>query len=1008
VIDLVQALRKTDNELRSMENESLAVLEQGLRRALVGVQDELAKIYDTAKDEASQTEQLDARRKIATKLLIRIRQQLQQVADVAGPNSKAAKEITDLLHKSAAKGMAEAKDSLKAYDEVPLQGEPDWAAVRSAASASKDRLQKHSADFIAQAQTHIVDGIVRGRGLRQVSSDLRGAVGGLLADAERVVRTETVTALDNARRLQYASNGIEYVQRSAASDDRVCAWCADRDGLVYRIDEAPVCIHPYDRCANLPWRPEWVQLGIVDMEQSEQHREELLKKTGPPPDGPPPFKNNDPEPVDWRALTEQPAESRIEAPSNKTPTGALVLQGEDAQTYGKGVWGAVVPTKDETRALSEYQEEAFTAINAWLRGDMKTVENEDYDEDQIDEMVGLLDVLVNKQKTTERVLVTRNVPGSIFKKPMTDLVGSTIFDPAFMSTSLGMKSGAGGSGLGTDVAMHIEVPKGIAAYYLPAHPKAAQLDFEGENELLLGPGQELKIKRVVKEADGLWHIYGELLGGEKEPEPKPPKTEPPAPKPEPGPGPVTTRTFGSAPEVKQHLIDALKKAKAGDIEGARKMLAEVKDEDITGSAKREGLRSDILKLTGKAAVVPPEPPKPKPEPPQPPKPVPVPPKPKPEPVPPPPAKSAFTSAPAVKAHLIEAIAQAKKGNVEAARVMLAKVLPEDIEGSEKRKGLYEQLKKLVGGTAPQPQPRVPPKPVPQPAKKEEELPAWLVAKGSATTVARPGGSAIREIVSNHGNIDNEREQLKKKLDRLRTETSSLNALPITPAEKRAKLAVITKAFDATSAELEKVNIRRDKLNRDILASMKTTKDSGVTIEKSYPNGVSKQAIDKGVQTFKELVGRLDLLGYSLSGGFIAAPVNQRSSYLSSSRYIQLDTRASEATVVHELGHFLENARAVNFQKAKAFFLRRTKDEKPTKLKDLFPRFNYRPDEVVLKDKFFDPYVGKIYNSATEVISMGIEWLLIDPLEFIAKDPEHFDLICDILGITEEEVKSWEL
>lgn len=55
-----------------------------------------------------------------------------------------------------------------------------------------------------------------------------------------------------------------------------------------------------------------------------------------------------------------------------------------------------------------------------------------------------------------------------------------------------------------------------------------------------------------------------------------------------------------------------------------------------------------------------------------------------------------------------------------------------------------------------------------------------------------------------------------------------------------------------------------------------------------------------------------------------------------------------------------------------FIADRTKGERPVRLCDLFPETKYTDEEVVLKDDFINPYLGKLYDNATEVLSVGLE------------------------------------
>ena len=102
-------------------------------------------------------------------------------------------------------------------------------------------------------------------------------------------------------------------------------------------------------------------------------------------------------------------------------------------------------------------------------------------------------------------------------------------------------------------------------------------------------------------------------------------------------------------------------------------------------------------------------------------------------------------------------------------------------------------------------------------------------------------------------------------------------------------------------------------------------------------------------------------------------------------------RNVESTTIHELGHALEGHNPAIRQACRDFLARRTANESKVPLRKFSS--GYKADETCTPDKFYDPYVGKIYSSGhTEVLSMGIQALVKDPIEFASKDPEHFKLI----------------
>jgi hypothetical protein len=113
-------------------------------------------------------------------------------------------------------------------------------------------------------------------------------------------------------------------------------------------------------------------------------------------------------------------------------------------------------------------------------------------------------------------------------------------------------------------------------------------------------------------------------------------------------------------------------------------------------------------------------------------------------------------------------------------------------------------------------------------------------------------------------------------------------------------------------------------------------------------------------------------------------------------------------VVHEWGHYLENQRPAVHQACVEFLNRRyqeavrsglseSADVKP--LKELTKVDAYQPYEVAFRDRFRDPYVGKVYRDAsnTEVMSMGLQYLYENPLRFRSEDPEHYYLTLGLIA-----------
>lgn len=108
-------------------------------------------------------------------------------------------------------------------------------------------------------------------------------------------------------------------------------------------------------------------------------------------------------------------------------------------------------------------------------------------------------------------------------------------------------------------------------------------------------------------------------------------------------------------------------------------------------------------------------------------------------------------------------------------------------------------------------------------------------------------------------------------------------------------------------------------------------------------------------------------------------------------YIQLFKNSSSGAASHELGHVIETQnnlvlkRMIDWRDDRINQARKRGE----KIKEILP------GEFAWEDKFFNPYVGKVYEfKATEVFSMGMQ-ALYEPATFarmMREDPEHFYLI----------------
>lgn len=112
-----------------------------------------------------------------------------------------------------------------------------------------------------------------------MAREMAAELGMLRHNAERIVRTESMMAFDAANRARYKANEVKMVMRVATLDSRLCGYCAERAGSIYRIEEAPGVIHPNDRCTNVPVKKAWIDAGFIDLGWAEKHHRDSLART---------------------------------------------------------------------------------------------------------------------------------------------------------------------------------------------------------------------------------------------------------------------------------------------------------------------------------------------------------------------------------------------------------------------------------------------------------------------------------------------------------------------------------------------------------------------------------------------------------------------------------------------------------------------------------------------------------------------------------------------------------
>ena len=125
------------------------------------------------------------------------------------------------------------------------------------------------------------------------------------------------------------------------------------------------------------------------------------------------------------------------------------------------------------------------------------------------------------------------------------------------------------------------------------------------------------------------------------------------------------------------------------------------------------------------------------------------------------------------------------------------------------------------------------------------------------------------------------------------------------------------------------------------------------------------------------------------------------SYFNESKGISISSYdKSDGTKIHEFCHFLEHKNPRMLLNSKAFLKYRTKGEPLISMNQAENTRGYGSHEKTRKDKFFKSYCGKVYSlngeyysaDATELMSMGLERIFENPVEFAKEDREYFDFV----------------
>lgn len=202
----------------------------------------------------------------------------------------------------------------------------------------------------------------------------------------------------------------------------------------------------------------------------------------------------------------------------------------------------------------------------------------------------------------------------------------------------------------------------------------------------------------------------------------------------------------------------------------------------------------------------------------------------------------------------------------------------------------------------------------------------------------------------------------------------------------------------------------------MLATMRAPEPSRVAMKIKNPTSRQTSAIGKetwnrmlatGKNAIEQLFDR-SVLGENFS---ITANYKKGRAFHRAGQ-IYIDNSRGSSVVAHEIVHHIEQSRPGLLKKAVDYRASRTAGEVPVRLSKIKPGWGYKADEVTLRDKFSEPYAGKLYREqryvygqgmvtsdvdrATEIMTMGVQWMVEDPLEFYRRDKDYFEFIARVM------------
>ncbi len=227
--------------------------------------------------------------------------------------------------------------------------------------------------------------------------------------------------------------------------------------------------------------------------------------------------------------------------------------------------------------------------------------------------------------------------------------------------------------------------------------------------------------------------------------------------------------------------------------------------------------------------------------------------------------------------------------------------------------------------------------------------------------------------------DRELTRLKNKYEKQSVETAKTN---------------LQKAERVLSGALKTIGEMKQESDKFLEETRKLVQvDKPTKLNSSVKTG-TPNAHQKGVEAFQKMIS---IPGLDTPVNIVETPPERkgRSCYKPKTNNVFMGN-SDPAVVVHEMSHWLEEKVPGIREEVQEFYNKRTQGEKNIKLSEVTGNKNYGDGEVTKVDKWLNPYMGKEYKNASEILSMGMEIMYRNPAYLAKNDPEMFDFIYSVV------------